>query len=165
MKNLILLNIYDKNLQYFIDKFCETYHIKRPSLVPHITLQGPFMKEKRKSFSTTKIATKLNQYIKTINKRGKSIQINGVGIFENNHTYFIYLKVNPDKELKMVTNKIDYPIKKYGFNPHITIATTKNRNQAIFIKEELENNNINFNCYEVDWNTHIIRGNKNLFNV
>jgi 2'-5' RNA ligase len=165
MKNLILLNIYDKELEYFIDKFCILHHIKKPSLVPHVTIQGPFIKEKRKSFSSTKIATKLNTYIRTINRKGNSIHINGVGMFQNDEIYIIYLKVYPDEELKMITNKTDYPIQKYGFNPHITIATTKNRDEAIYIKKELENNNINFNCYNVDWNTHKIRGDKNLFNI
>ncbi len=161
----ILLNIYDKRLAYFINSFCETYDIQKPYLVPHITLQGPFSNTKSKLFASTDIVDKLDSYTKNMSLKNSSIHINGVGIFENNQTYILYLKVSPDDKLKTITDKKDYPIAKYGFHPHITIATTKNKQHAISIKKNLESRQISFDCHDVEWNIHHTSGDGSLFNI
>ena len=56
-------------------------------------------------------------------------QIDGVDMFANGDEFFVYFKAHIS-DLESVFWKRDFPIKQYGFNPHITILKTKDRHYA-----------------------------------
>jgi len=76
----------------------------------HITLRGPFKKARPKHM--------LESFEACLND--EPILISGVGRFYANEKCVVYLKVS-SPYLKKVWYKPDYPIRKYGFNPHITL--------------------------------------------
>ena len=50
-------------------------------------------------------------------------------MFANGDEFFVYFKAHIS-DLESVFWKRDFPIKQYGFNPHITILKTKDRHYA-----------------------------------
>ena len=78
----------------------------------HITIQGPVKEYPDKD-------RLLN--IKNIMKyRNERLLISGIGFFKNENKQVVYLKVQGEW-LKNYWYKPDYPIKEFGFNPHITL--------------------------------------------
>lgn len=163
-KKIVLLNILDNELRSFLDEFYKVNNIKKESfLLPHITLRGPFF---YKNNISEKIRLKLNDYVNKIKNNKEQLIIDGVDLFKNENQYIVFLKIDNVKSLRHLARKKDYPISKFGFNPHITLFTTKDKNFAYKIINELNNRNINFKCKNVEWSIHELGvKQKNLFNV
>lgn len=163
-KKMLLLNILDDNLKEFISKTCEDYSLPKPSLVPHITLRGPFLYNKKKP--SLKVIKELNTYIEDLKKGEKKLEIDGVGMFNNNNLYIVYLNVIPNDTLKKLSYKKDYSFAKFGFNPHITIFTTTDKKKAKNMIDNLNNQNIKFSCKNLEWGLHKLKSDdKNIFNL
>ena len=90
----------------------------------HITVRGPYSKtisrEKLKTFSTL--------------PGNEPLLVHGIGMFQNQGNYVVYIRVW-SKWLNKLWWKPDYPIEKYGFNPHISLYIGSDR----ILAEEIEN--------------------------
>jgi len=79
-------------------------------LPPHITIQGPF--ESKVGIDSIKLIER--------KLRDDIFFIGNPGVFETPKGVALYLRVASD-HLRAVWDKPDYPIDKFGFNPHVTI--------------------------------------------
>ena len=132
MGKVILLNIADLDVSNFIWKLQELLSNKKSNSLPHITLRGPYKRN-----PNSKIKTKVQNFVNNIN----TAQIDGVGMFANDDDFFVYLKVFI-RDLETISWKKDYPIKEYGFNPHITICKTSDEQYAKKVFNFLDNLNV-----------------------
>jgi hypothetical protein len=78
--------------------------------LPHLTIQGPF-EEKVGMSRVASIKKKLRDDI---------FFIGNPGSFKTKNGSVLFLRVSSDN-LKHVWDKPDYPIEKFGFNPHVTL--------------------------------------------
>lgn len=140
MRKVILLNITDVNVSDFIQKLQRLLSNKKSNSLPHITLRGPY-----KNNPSPDIKTKVQNFVKNIH----SAQIDGVGMFANDGEFFVYLKVFIH-DLEAISWKKDYPIKEYGFNPHITICKTKDGQYAKELFDFLSDLNIKIEIKNFD---------------
>ena len=125
MKNkVLLLNIRNKEIDSLFNELRSDYHNSIPSF-PHITIRGP-----RQKFNESTIE-KVEKVIQTI-----SIEVVGLDIMEYKNLYFCVFKVN-SPELKDIWDKPDFPIRKFGFKPHITLYKG-NKKIAKKIKNKIE---------------------------
>ncbi len=101
----------------------------------HITVRGPYNKkisgEQLKKFSVL------------LNK--DPLLIHGVGMFENDGNYVVYIRVS-GKWLGELWWKPDYPIEKYGFNPHISLYIGSDRILAEKIRQFLKKEGLKLLC-------------------
>jgi len=73
-----------------------------------------------------------------------------------------FLKVKNEK-LKKILKKQDYPISKYGINPHITLCETTNKKYADELIKYLNKENINLLCHKYRFTQYVSKQNE-LFN-
>ena len=72
------------------------------------------------------------------------------------------MKVKNEK-LKKIWKKQDYPISKYGINPHITLCETTNKKYADELIKYLNKENINLLCHKYRFTQYVSKQNE-LFN-
>jgi hypothetical protein len=111
----------------------------RVSEMPHLTIQGPF---------DEKVPLKK---ITILKRRMKNdvLFIGNPGLFETDRGVALFLRIASDN-LARVWFKPDYPIEKYGFNPHITIYEGKDITKASKALEFLKKNRVELLCREFD---------------
>ena len=104
----------------------------------HITVRGPYVEPIR--------TDDLRTWQHTIDQSPLIIQ--SAGLFNNGKEAVAYLKVD-SLDLRKIWWKPDYPIEKYGFNPHITIykGTDKVFSRKVF--EFLKNEDLCLACNDV----------------
>ena len=128
-------NIY--KIQMIREKYDELFNI----IEPHITLAFPF----RSNISNEKLRQQLTDIIRNINPF--RIKCKGLTLREDKriNTYYIFLNIVEGKEIiNEINHKIyeniltDVEIKKYNYEPHITLGTTNNPNEKIELNEEFE---------------------------
>jgi len=100
---------------------------KEPSSQLHLTIRGPF-KYLRSENALEKLNKKLNS---------EPILISGVGKFSFSDKVIVYLKVN-SPHLEKIWYKPDFPINKYGFNPHITVFKGTQSNAEVIYQFLIE---------------------------
>ena len=124
-------------IQMIREKYDELFNI----IEPHITLAFPF----KSNISNEKLKQKLIDIIKNINPF--KIKCKGVTLRKDKriNTYYIFLNIVEGKEIiNEINHKIyenilkDVDIKKYNYEPHITLGTTNNPNEEIGLNEEFE---------------------------
>lgn len=124
-----------------IQKIREQYDELADKIVPHITLAFPFDRE----FSNEFLMEKLIEITKNI----KPFRIKCMGITfrkdERVDTYYIYLNIVEGKEIineihREIYQKIlnDIDIKKYNYEPHITLGNIDCVDEEIELYEEFE---------------------------
>ena len=69
------------------------------------------------------------------------------GVFRNGATYVVYLAVT-HRYLQSVSWKRDFPVKDFGFNPHITLYAGENGSRAETLLEFLKEERIELICSE-----------------
>ena len=128
-------NIY--KIQMIREKYDELFNI----IEPHITLAFPF----RSNISNEKLRQQLTDIIRDNNPF--RIKCKGVTLRKDKriNTYYIFLNIVEGKEIineinhkiyENILNNVD--IKKYNYEPHITLGTTNNSNEEIELNEEFE---------------------------
>lgn len=124
-------------IQMIREKYDELFDI----IEPHITLAFPF----RSNISNEELKQQLTDIIKNINPF--RIKCKGLTLREDKriNTYYIFLNIVEGKEIiNEINHKIyenilmDVDIKKYNYEPHITLGTTNNPNEKIELNEEFE---------------------------
>ena len=128
-------NIY--KIQMIREKYDELFDI----IEPHITLAFPF----RSNISNEKLRQQLTEIIRNINPF--KIKCKGLTLRKDKkiNTYYIFLNIVEGKEIiNEINHKIyenilrDVDIKKYNYEPHITLGTTNNPNEKIELNEEFD---------------------------
>lgn len=109
--------------------------------MPHITLAFPF----KNNIDNDKLKKKLLDI--TLNIKQFKIVCEGITLKRDKkvNTYYIYLNIVEGKELiSKISSKIyenilnDIDIKKYNYEPHITLGNTNNSNEKIELNEKFE---------------------------
>lgn len=123
MKHFVFLEILDPDFNYFYETFAEIVTGIRPRKPPHLTVRGPY---------DSPISA---QAMQSFNKGlGSSVlEISSVGRFSNHDEEVVYLKVSGGS-LRSIWWKPDYPISKFGYNPHISLY----RGDDHWLAEKLE---------------------------
>ena len=126
-----------KTIQEIRKKYDELFEI----IEPHITLAFPFKGE----ISNKKLREQLLNITKDI--MPFKIKCKGITLKrdEKINTYYIFLNIVEGKEIiKKINQKIyqnilnDINIKKYNYEPHITLGNINNINEKIELNEEFE---------------------------
>ena len=124
-------------IQMIREKYDELFD----KIEPHITLAFPF----RSNISNEKLKQQLTDIIRDNNPF--RIKCKGVTLRKDKriNTYYIFLNIVEGKEIineinhkiyENILNNVD--IKKYNYEPHITLGTTNNSNEVIELNEEFE---------------------------
>jgi len=106
---------------------------------PHLTIQGPFL-EKVGADSIQSIKRRLE---------GDVFFIGNPGLFETERGAVLFLRASSD-HLLSVWNKPDYPVRSFGFNPHVTIYEGPDIPRAKRAYEFLRRNRIELICRDFD---------------
>ena len=126
-----------KIIQDIRKKYDELFDI----IAPHITLAFPF----KRDISNEKLREQLLDIVKNI--KPFKIKCKGATLKkdERANTYYIFLNIVEGKEIiNQINQKIyqnilnDIDIRKYNYEPHITLGNTNNANEKIEINEEFE---------------------------
>ena len=124
-------------IQIIREKYDELFDI----IAPHITLAFPF----KKDISNEQLKQQLIDI--TANIKPFRIKCKGITLRKDEriNTYYIFLNIVEGKEIiKEINYKIyenilnDIDIKKYNYEPHITLGNTNNINESIELDEEFE---------------------------
>lgn len=110
MKYFIYIVFDDPEVVGVLDFLVEVMNGRKWRSLPHLTIQGP-LDSKPNSDLIESIKNRLSS---------DDFLIANPGIFETKSGVALYLNVT-SPNLKKVWNKPDFPIEKYGFNPHLTI--------------------------------------------
>ena len=124
-------------IQEIRKKYDELYDV----IMPHITLAFPFNKD----ISNEELKKELLKITKNI--KPFKIKCKGITLKEDKriNTYYIFLNIVEGKELLSEINKKiyqnilnDIDIKKYNYEPHITLGNTNNFYEKIELNDEFE---------------------------
>ena len=124
-------------IQEIRKKYDELYDV----IMPHITLAFPF----KKDISNEELKKELLKITKNI--KPFKIKCKGITLKEDKriNTYYIFLNIVEGKELLSEINKKiyqnilnDIDIKKYNYEPHITLGNTNNFYEKIELNNEFE---------------------------
>ncbi|UOP00074.1 hypothetical protein [Kingella potus] len=149
MKNKVLvLNINNTEINYLFDELRKN-HLNAIPKFPHITIRGP---QKRFNQSTINKVKMITDSI--------SIGVSELDILEFGNIYFCIFKIKAPA-LKTVWDKPDFPRKKFGFNPHITLykgdkSTAEKIKYAIETKYKNKFNNLVINSKDIEIRKSII---------
>lgn len=110
----------------------------------HITVRGPYYR--------TISVDAIEGFQKVLEQY--PILIHGAGLFTNPDEFIVYTKVYSEN-LKQVWRKPDYPIKEYGFNPHLTLYKGQDGGLAKEIYSFLEKENLKLLCYKFRLTTYV----------
>jgi 2'-5' RNA ligase len=109
-KSFVFLEIGDPEIDALISGIRTIATGKRPKAVPHVTLRGPYSKQVP--------AEQLDRYARILSS--DPLVLNGIGSFSRPHHITVFVRVQHSK-LQQVWWKPDFPPKKFGFNPHVTL--------------------------------------------
>lgn len=124
-----------------IQKIREKYDELFKVIMPHITLAFPF----KRDISNEELKKKLEEILKDV--KPFFIKCKGITLRKDERvgTYYIFLNIVEGKEIiAKINQKIyediltDIDIKKYNYEPHITLGNTDNPNEKIELTDEFE---------------------------
>ena len=124
-----------------IQKIRKEYDELYEVIMPHITLAFPF----KKDISNERLKKELLNITKNI--KPFIIKCKGITLKKDKRidTYYIFLNIVEGKELiSEINEKIyqnilsDIDIKKYNYDPHITLGNTNNSDEKIELDDEFE---------------------------
>lgn len=104
----------------------------------HITVRGPY-------YETISVKD-VKSWQRTVSMSPLVIQ--SAGIFENPNEAVAYVKAD-SIDLQKIWWKPDFPIEKYGYNPHITIYKGPDADFARKVFEFLKNEDLCISCHDV----------------
>ena len=131
----LYIEILDPEVNVLITSICEILTGIRPKDVIHLTIRGPYEAKIPKS-----ILKKCREVM-----RSDILKIEGVGRFTNPGEEVVFFKIN-SPNLRRIWWKRDYPIERYGFNPHITLYRGSDERFANLVAEFLERERIEVIC-------------------
>ncbi|MFC1748891.1 hypothetical protein ACFL2V_08785 [Pseudomonadota bacterium] len=84
------------------------------------------------------------------------LKIGNIGLFSNPKEEVVFFNVD-SPHLREVWWKPDYPIKHYGYNPHISIYRGSNKKLAAALKDFIYNDDFELLCSEFEITTYLTR--------
>jgi 2'-5' RNA ligase len=130
---LVVKDYYIASILKYLQNILSDYPIKSP---PHITIRGPY--------TDKHISKNIIDNITALLKNMGNIIISRVDYFVIDDELFnVYFSVL-NGDLKKITRKRDYPMYRFGFNPHVTLCKTNNFDRAEKIKDIFNKNKIEF---------------------
>lgn len=134
-KSFIFLEVLDSEINALFSRlrkeFCgEGFHTNI-----HLTIRGPYFEKLQEE--------KIRNFYREL--KGDPLLIQGVDMFNNSGEYVVYIKVE-QPYLKNIWWKPDYPIGKFGMNPHISVYVGNNKCIAYSVLEFLKKENIKLLC-------------------
>jgi len=135
MEKVLALVITDKNvggMLKYIQKTVSDFKIDYP---PHITIRGPY--------TSRNISKKTLDNTKKKMEKMEAITLSQINYFITNNFYTVYISVQNDV-LREMSFKRDYPMYRYGFNPHVTLCKTRSHEKANKLRNSLNEKNITF---------------------
>lgn len=123
MPAFVFLEITDRNLNFLFSAIAQAVYGERPVQPTHLTIRGPY---------AGRVPDGVVQHCRSILAHDV-LRIADVGRFRNASEEVVFLRVD-SPNLRRVWWKPDYPISKFGFNPHISLY----RGRDIALAEALE---------------------------
>lgn len=137
INDVLMLNVSNSKIDEILNTLRHKYKYHFSS--PHITLRGPQRK------ISIEIIKKTEEIL--LNMKNK-IEVDSIDIFQVGEDYFCVFRLNAPS-LRKVWRKPDFPIRSYGYNPHITLFKG-NKNEVYEVKDYIEKKllkNKNINIY------------------
>lgn len=127
--NFLFLEVTDPEINCLLNRLRYELTGKTHNTNIHITVRGPL-----KIRASEDESSKWKRVLKN-----EPVLIANPGIFRNEGVYVVYLGIN-SKHLRSIWYKPDFPVKTFGFNPHISMYVGKNEQYAEeilkFLKKE-----------------------------
>ena len=136
-ESFIFLQLLDAEINTFLSGLRRVFGNSKTEGGIHVTVRGPY-------FGRIPIES-IARFENII--RHDPILIRGVDIFQNRTENVVYLRAYSDS-LKKIWWKPDFPVKQFGFNPHITLHKTSDTEFARTISDFLEKEDIELICRE-----------------
>ena len=137
MKRFLFLELLDPEIHALINGLRHEFGQKKSTSNLHITVRGPY-----KNSIPKKSVENFSRILS-----GDAILIHSAGLFVNDGVYVVYVKINSEN-LKKIWWKPDYPVKQYGFNPHISLYIGRDKYLANEIHEFLRREKLKVLCRE-----------------
>jgi ribonucleotide reductase alpha subunit len=147
-KQFIFLEILDPDIYAFIKGLKSEFGMFNDNSNIHITVRGPY-----KGKIDYK---KVNNFYDKI--KNDPIIIQNAGIFNNEDESVVYFKVD-SLSLRKIWRKPDYPISKYGYNPHVSVYRGSDKELAKKIYDFLKSQNIVLMTYDFHLTTFVSKQN------
>jgi 2'-5' RNA ligase len=108
---VLVLEIDDPRIRDLLDEVRARVHAGKVPKSPHVTIRGPYSND---------ISAKVVHNAESKLKDDGGIRVVGVSRFSNAKEDVVYLSLDGEK-LREVWWKPDFPIQRFGFNPHVTV--------------------------------------------
>lgn len=146
MAEFVFLEITDRDLNYLFSGITEVITGQRPKTTAHLTLRGPY---------SGKVPRKTLQKCREI-LHHQVLLLEGVGIWHNPREHVVFLGVN-NPALRRTWWKPDFPIKDYGFTPHLSLYRGTDSVLASKIETFFRREGMSLNCAEFRVSTHVTK--------
>jgi 2'-5' RNA ligase len=128
-KSFVFLEISDPEISALIYGIRAVAMTSPPKTAPHITVRGPYARPVSRK--------ELLRYGRILSPH--PVVLEGIGAFQSGDRTTVYMKVQ-HPYLRQIWWKPDYPIKEFGFNPHVTLYEGKDADRAgrlqVFLRRE-----------------------------
>ncbi|MDX1914979.1 MAG: hypothetical protein SFU55_05285 [Methylophilus sp.] len=143
MSIFLFLEIQDPPVVELLSSIKDIFSEKPKTSPLHITVRGPY-----KNVPDEKSLERLWSII-----QGEGVLLSGIRSFEFKNKKYIYIQ-SQSKAIRKIWWKSDYPIFKYGFNPHITLyeGTLAKANK---IESFLKNEKLEFFCHNISLRLYV----------
>jgi len=153
MQQFLFLELLDPEIHALLNGLKIEFGGKPTNTNIHITVRGPYQKP---------LPSKKIKYFERI-LRAAPILIHSAGLFENNNEFTVFLKIE-SPHLRQIWWKPDYPIEKYGFNPHISLFHSPDANLATCVLNFLKKEDIKLLCQDFHLTSYISKQQSLLLN-
>lgn len=146
MSSFVFLELLDRDLNLFFHEISEVVTGKALKHPVHLTVRGPYSSGVPK------------RILETCRRRMEHdvLRICGVGRFRNPGEEVVFLRVE-SPNLRRVWYKPDYPIERFGFNPHISVYRGADSSLAESIYRFFQHENLELFCAEYQFVTRVTR--------
>lgn len=135
IKDIEVLNLLISLRQVFLGKTSNS--------AIHLTVRGPY--------EVPPLSSQIRKWQEML--RDEPVVLANTGFFSNRDEYVVYIKIS-NEYLRQIWYKPDFPVKEYGFNPHITLYKGGDLERAKKIEKFLKSENIELMCYEYELNCY-----------
>jgi hypothetical protein len=126
-KFFVFLQITDPEINALITGIRAVANGAAPKTLPHVTIRGPY--------NRSVPPEQIRRYNHLLSSH--PLVLDGIGMFKTETHITVYLKVQHPKLLQ-IWWKPDYPTKRYGFNPHVTLYDGPNLDRGTRLREFLQ---------------------------
>lgn len=144
MSEFLFLEIADRDLNSLFGRMREILGDERQTKPMHLTVRGPY------AHGVPSVAVERAEKIMSHDV----LRIKDVDKFSNPTEEVVFLRVN-SPNLRRIWWKPDFPIKKYGFNPHISLYRGQDQELARALLKFLQHENLDLKCAEFKFVTHV----------